>query len=101
MHDGALNHTLEAQCRLRVDLFGTRDLRRVVFDEVRERFAQIVDVGRAGAQHFGGTGVVEQRQQQVFHRDEFVTLLTGLDKGHVQANFKFLSDHVLFLHACN
>ena len=26
--------------------------------------------------------------------DEFVSLLTGLYKGHVQADFKFLGDHV-------
>jgi hypothetical protein len=30
----------------------------------------------------------------VFDGDEFVPLLAGLDKGHVQTDFKFLGDHV-------
>jgi hypothetical protein len=33
MHDGALNHTLETQGRLRIDFFGTRYLRGVVLDK--------------------------------------------------------------------
>jgi hypothetical protein len=43
--------------------------------------------------HLGGAGVVQQREQQVFDRDEFVPLLPGLDKGHMQADFKFLGNH--------
>ena len=87
--------TLETQRGLRVHLFGARHLGRVVLDEVRQRCAQIIDIGRASAQHFSGTGVVQQGQQQVLHRDELVTLLTGLDKGHVQADFQFLGNHVI------
>ena len=52
-----------------------------------QSLAQIIDIGRACAQHFGSTGVVQQGQQQVFHGDELVALLSGLDEGHVQANF--------------
>jgi hypothetical protein len=37
----------------------------------------------------------------VLDGDEFVSLLTGLDKGHVQADFKFLGDHVFSFGACN
>jgi hypothetical protein len=29
----------------------------------------------------------------VLDRDEFVPLLPGLDKGHMQADFKFLGNH--------
>jgi hypothetical protein len=36
----------------------------------------------------------------VFHGDEFVALLTGLHKGHVQADFKFLGDHKFPIMAC-
>ena len=36
MHDGALNHPLETQRRLRIDFIVTRHLRGVVFDEVRQ-----------------------------------------------------------------
>ena len=87
MHDGSLNHTLETQCGLRVHIVAASDLGRVVLDEVGKRLAQIVNIGRAGAQHFGCTGVVQQGQQQVFNGNELVALLACLDKGHVQADF--------------
>ena len=95
MHDGALDHALEAQRRLGVHIVGTRHLGRVVLDEVGERRAQVVDVGRAGAQDLCGARVVQQSEQQVLHRDELVALLPGLDKGHVQADFQFLGNHVI------
>ena len=87
MHDGALDHTLETQRGLRVDVVGACHLRRVVLDEIGKRLAQIIHIGRTGAQHFSRTGVVQQSEQQVFHRDELVTLLPRFDKGHVQADF--------------
>ena len=58
MHDGALDDALKTKRGLGIDFFGTSDLRRVVFDEISQRLTQIVYVGRAGAQHFGGAGVV-------------------------------------------
>jgi len=87
MHDGALNDALKAQSGLGIHLVNASHLRRVVFDKSCQRLAQVIDVGRAGAQHFGGAGVVQQGQQQVLDRDELVALLTRLDKGHVKANF--------------
>jgi hypothetical protein len=100
VHDGALDDALEAQRGLGVHLVGARHLGRVVLDEVGQRLAQVVDVGRTGAQHLGGAGVVQQRKQQMLHGDELVALLPGLDKGHVQADFQFLGNHVNFLCAC-
>ena len=38
-------------------------------------------------------GIIQQRQQQVLDRDELMALLPSLDKGHVQADFKFLRNH--------
>jgi hypothetical protein len=93
VHDGALDDALEAQGGLRVNLVGAGDLRRVVLDEVRQGLAQVVDVGRAGAQNLCGAGVIEQREQQVLNGDEFVPLLPGLNEGHMQADFKFLGNH--------
>ena len=93
VHDGPLDDPLEAQCGLRVDLFGTRHHRSVFLDEAGQALAQLVDVGGAGPQHFGRRWVVEQRQQQVLDGDEFVALLPGLDKGHVQTDFQLLGDH--------
>ncbi|MCY1361754.1 hypothetical protein D9M69_484320 [compost metagenome] len=97
MHDGALNHALETERGLGVHLVGAGHLRGVVFDEVRQRLAQVVDVGRAGAKHLGRAGVVQQREQQVLDGNEFVSLLPCLDEGHVQADFKFLVNHGHFL----
>ena len=99
VHDGALDHALKAQSGLGVHLFSARDLGRVVFDEIGQRFAKVVDVGRASSQHLGGAGVVQQRQEQVLHRDELMTLLPGLHEGHVQTDFKFLGNHDFFLGA--
>ncbi len=65
----------------------------MLIDESADLAAQLLDVRRAGAQDFGGGGIVEQGQQQVLDRDEFVPFLAGLDKGHVQADFEFLRDH--------
>ena len=64
----------------------------------RQLLAKRVDVGGAGAQNLGCRRVVDQGQQQMLHRDEFVALLAGLDKGHMQADFKFLRNHLILLH---
>ena len=87
MHDGALDHALKAQRGLRIHLVHTRDLWRVVLDEMRKRLAQVVHIGRTGAQHFGRAGVVQQSEQQVLHGDELVALLARFYKGHMQADF--------------
>ena len=87
MHDGALDDALKTQRGLGVHIVVARHLGSVVLDEVGKGLAQVIDVGRTRAQNFGSTGVVEQGQQQVFHGDELVALLPGLDEGHVQADF--------------
>ncbi len=93
VHDRALDHALEAQRGLRVDLFRAAHRGGVLADEGGQALPQVLDVGRAGAQHFGGRRVVQQREQQVLDGDEFMPLLTRLDKRHVQADFQFLRNH--------
>ena len=63
MHDGALDDPLKAQGRLGIDLIYPGYLGRVVLNEMGERLAQFIDVGRAGAQDFGGAGVIQQSEQ--------------------------------------
>jgi hypothetical protein len=86
-----------ARCMTRwkpsVGWVGASDLGGVVLDEVGQRLAQVLHIGRTGPQDFGRTGVVEQGQQQVLHGDELVALLPRFDEGHVQADFKFLGNH--------
>jgi hypothetical protein len=62
---------------------------------------QVVDVGCAGAQHFGGGRVVEQCHQQMLDGDEFVPLLARFHERHVQADFQFLRDHAASIMHCN
>jgi hypothetical protein len=87
VHDGALNHPLKAQRGLGIHIVSARYLGRVVFDEMGERLAQIIDLRCAGAQHLCGAGVIQQSQQQMLHGDELMPLLTRLHKGHVQTDF--------------
>ena len=94
MQDGALDHALEAERGLRVDLAVGGDARRLLGDVLRQVLAQLVHVGAAGAQHLGRGRVVQQREQQVLDGDELVALLARLDERHVQADFEFLGDHV-------
>lgn len=94
VHDRALDHALETERGLRVHLLGARDLRRVVLDEVGQALAQVIDIGRAGAQHLSRAGIVQQGKKQMLHGDEFMTLLPGLDERHVQADFQFLGNHM-------
>jgi hypothetical protein len=101
VHDGALDHPLKTQRRLRVNLFIAAHGGRVFLDEGGQALAQVVDVGRARAQHFGGRRVVQKRHQQVFNRDELVALLARLDKRHVQADFKLLRDHAASIMHCS
>ncbi len=93
VQDGALDDALEAERRLGVDLAVGGDARRLLGDVLRQVLAQLVHVGAAGAQHFGGGGVVQQREEQVLDRDELVALLPRLDERHVQADFELLRDH--------
>jgi len=83
VHDRSLDHALEAQRRLGVDLAGAGHRRGVVADEIRQGLTQVFDIDRARTQDFSGRRVVEQRQQQMFDRDELVSSLPRLDKGHV------------------
>ena len=100
VHDGALDDALKTQGGLGVHFFGASHLGGVVLDEVGQCGAQIVDVGGAGTQHFSRAGVVQQGEQQMLDRDELVTLLAGLDKGHVQTDFQFLGNHVISFLPC-
>ncbi len=101
VQDRALDHALETQGGLRVDLVRAFDARRVFIDEAAQLAAEFIDVCGACLQHLGGGRIVQQGKQKVFHGDELVAFLTCLDESHVQADFKLLRDHSILLHhAC-
>ena len=101
VHDGALDHALESQRRLGVDLVVATDRGCVLLDEGRQALPQVFDVGRTGAQHFGRRRVVQQGQQQMLDGDEFVTLLARFDERHVQTDFQLLRNHAASIMHCN
>ena len=100
MHDGALDHALEAQRRLSIHFIRAGHRRRIVGDEVGQRLAQVIDIDRASTQHFCRRWIIQQRKQQVLHRNELMTRLSSLDKGHVQTDFQFLRNHASSITHC-
>ncbi len=96
VQDGALDHALEAERGLGIDLVARQD-GRVLGHEIGKELPQIVDVRGTGAQHFGGRRIVEQGQQQMLHGNKLVAFLPRLHEGHMQADFEFLCNHLSFL----
>src|SRR5205807_1734938 len=95
-----LDDALETQRRLGVHLVVAADHGRVFLDELRQAFAQVIEVGGAGAQHLRGARVVKQGEQQMLDGDEFVPLLARLDERHVQTDFKLLRNHAASIMHC-
>ena len=101
VHDGPLDHALKAQCGLGVHLFGAAHRGRVFLDEPGKALAQVIDVGRAGSQHFSCRGVVQQGQQEMLDGDEFMALLARFHERHVQTDFQFLRNHAASIMHCS
>ena len=78
MVDGALQHALETQGRLRIALVGLRQHRHGFGNDRTQVAAEFLQVRAAGAQHLDRGRVLEQREQQVLDRHEFMALLAGL-----------------------
>ena len=93
MQNRPLDDALKTERRLRIDIVISRNGGGVLRNKGHQFAAQGFDVGAAGPQRLCGRWVVNQRQQQVLHRDEFMAFLPCFDKGHVQTDFKFLGDH--------
>ena len=96
VQDRALNHPLEAQGGLGVDVFGAFDLGRVFIYEVGQFLAQLVGLCGASPQNLCSRGIVQERKQKMLHGNELMAFLSGLDKSHVQTDFKLLRDHFSF-----
>ena len=91
MENRPLQHALEAQSRLGVAVFVVGQGRGVLGDEIRQGPPQLVEIGSAGAQHLGRRGIVEQGEQEMLDRHEFVTLLPRGLEGHVQRDFELFA----------
>ena len=93
MQDRALDHALEAEGGLSIDVLAA-DHRGMFVDELREELAQFLDIRRAGAQDFRRRRIVQHGEQQVLHGNEFVALLPRFHERHVQTDFELLRNHV-------
>ncbi len=90
--DGALHDAVEARGGLR--------LLRIAIDQIvelpRDIFAQIpaeeLEVDRAGAQHRGGVGILDQAQQQMLERRIFMTPLSGQRQSPIQGLLEIARD---------
>ena len=85
-----LQYPLEAQRRLHLAVFVIGQPRRGAIEVVVQRVLELVDVRPAGPQDLAHLRGIEDRQQQVLDRQEFVTCVTGLGKGVVQTEFELL-----------
>jgi len=73
MDRGTLDHALEGSGGHGFGPFDISDEGgEVVIDEFDKGFAQRVKVDRAGLHHTGGIGFIDQGQQQMFQRRQFV-----------------------------
>ena len=71
---GALDHALERGGRHRFGAVHVGDeVGKIVLDEFNEGLAEVFGIHRTGLHHLGRVRFVDQRQQQVLQRREFVT----------------------------
>jgi hypothetical protein len=83
---GALQHALEAERGLDFAVVVLLEARRRLVDEFLELLAQARAVGTTGAQDLADLRCIDDGEQQVLDRHEFVTRLTGGLEGFVQAD---------------
>lgn len=95
MVHGPLQHTLEAKRGLGIAAIIFGQARDRGLDGLLQLLAQALGVGPACLQHGLGGRVVEQCQQQVFHRHEFMPGLTGALVALTDGVFEVFTEHVL------
>ncbi len=93
MEHGPLQDALESKCRLYVVIIIMRQQWGLLIDEFRELPAQFGNIRIAGLQDLMHFRNIEQREQQVLHRHEFMTVVAGPLKGLIQTKFQFATQH--------
>ena len=90
---GPLQHALETQRGLHFAVVVLLEAGGGLVDEVLELVAQARSVGPARAQDFTDLGGVDDGQQQVLDRHEFMPGFPGALEGLVQADLEFAAQH--------
>ena len=93
VEDRALQHALEAQRGLHLAVVVLLEPRSGLVDEVLEFLAQAGGVRAAGAQDLPDLGGVDDGEQQVLDRHEFMPGFPGALEGLVQADLEFTAQH--------
>ena len=89
MEQRTLQHPLKTQRRLGIAVLVGHQQGGILIDKYFEFGAQQLNIATTGLDHRGGGVVLGQHQQQVFHRDKFMTLLIGVMEGFVERLFQF------------
>jgi hypothetical protein len=90
LEDRALQHPLEAQRGLHFALvLALLQARRGFVHMLQQLLGEAPRIGTAGLEDLTHPRGIEDGQQQVLHRQEFVAGLARLRKGTVKAGFKF------------
>ena len=93
MVNRALQHALEAQRGLGIAAVLHRQHRHRFGDDVAQIIREPAHVGTAHPQHTGRGGIVQQRQQQMLHRHEFVAAFAGLLVALADGEFEVFAEH--------
>ena len=91
--DGALQYALETQGRLGIAAVVLGELIDRSFDGLFQLVAQAREIGTHCLEHGFCRGIVEQRQQQVFDRHEFMACVTGALVALADAVLEILAEH--------
>ncbi len=78
---GALDDALEAGGRLGLLAVLDHQAMQLGVDIAHDGLAQLVEIDIAGAHDRGGVGIVDQREQQMFERGEFVPVFVRDGEG--------------------
>ena len=85
----ALDHALESGRRHGLGPFDIGDQGgQIIVDEIGQGFAQDIEINRAGLHDAGGIGFINQREQKMLKRGEFMFAGVGKGQGAVNGLFQ-------------
>ena len=94
MEHRSLQHPLKAQRRLRISpIIGVGQKRRSGVDKLGQLSAKVIQINLAGLKHCYSSRVVEQREQQMLDRDEFMAPGSRGAKRLVERILKLFAQH--------
>src|SRR5690606_32186772 len=92
VHEGAMDHALEARRGRRVGRALADEAFQLGVEILRQAAAELVDVDVARAHDGGGVAVVDERQQQMLERRVLVMPLVGMLESAMQGLLEALRE---------